>query len=508
VHHDQVSKTAPTGEYLTTGSFMIRGKKNYLPPSYLVYGFGFLFKVDETSVFRHRNERRIKTIEDDNASVVALSESSVAESATTDLRPNNENDHELSDHESVSDGESTDEDKLLTNDNDEHALSMTTIAEESDVTQVSEAIQTGELNKVDTAIPETSKPAKNGLDDFFPDTNIQLHHVKGDKFVLQRDVRTSVVTSVVNDDKEEDENIYLGDDRPIVLGEKVKVNRISAKQRRQMKKGKQTTETECEKQDDDQEQSSDTEEVNVGTTSATSSTNKVGVSQPVVQPKRGQKSKLKRVKDLYGDQDEEERRIKMELLASAGAPKELKSKKGGKGGKQQQVKGRNMQQQQAGKKGAPVKLSKEQLVVETPVIDSLSVSPDVAVADDGQEKLETAGAEHEDDAQDDEPSQTMQVDDILDTLTGQPVADDILLFCLPVCAPYAALTSYKYKVKLIPGTTKRGKAAKLAVNMFVTDKATTAREKDLFKSLKDTDLSRNMPGKVKVSSNVHKTKHK
>jgi hypothetical protein len=28
----QVSKTAPTGEYLPTGSFMIRGKKNFLPP--------------------------------------------------------------------------------------------------------------------------------------------------------------------------------------------------------------------------------------------------------------------------------------------------------------------------------------------------------------------------------------------------------------------------------------------------------------------------------------------
>ena len=26
VKHDQVSKTAPTGEYLTTGAFMIRGK--------------------------------------------------------------------------------------------------------------------------------------------------------------------------------------------------------------------------------------------------------------------------------------------------------------------------------------------------------------------------------------------------------------------------------------------------------------------------------------------------
>lgn len=30
VYHDQVSKTAPSGEYLTTGSFMIRGKYLYI----------------------------------------------------------------------------------------------------------------------------------------------------------------------------------------------------------------------------------------------------------------------------------------------------------------------------------------------------------------------------------------------------------------------------------------------------------------------------------------------
>jgi len=44
VYDHQVSKTAPTGEYLTTGSFMIRGKKNFLPPSSLVMGFGILFR--------------------------------------------------------------------------------------------------------------------------------------------------------------------------------------------------------------------------------------------------------------------------------------------------------------------------------------------------------------------------------------------------------------------------------------------------------------------------------
>ena len=45
VESSQVSKTAPSGEYLQTGSFMVRGRKNYLTPSPLVLGFAFLFKV-------------------------------------------------------------------------------------------------------------------------------------------------------------------------------------------------------------------------------------------------------------------------------------------------------------------------------------------------------------------------------------------------------------------------------------------------------------------------------
>ena len=52
VHAHQVSKTAPTGEYLTTGSFMVRGKKNYLPPCQLTLGFGVLFKLEESSIER------------------------------------------------------------------------------------------------------------------------------------------------------------------------------------------------------------------------------------------------------------------------------------------------------------------------------------------------------------------------------------------------------------------------------------------------------------------------
>lgn len=70
VHHEQVSKTAPTGEYLTTGSFMIRGKKNFLPPAPLVMGFGIFFRLDESSTANHFHERHVKTDDDNLEEVV------------------------------------------------------------------------------------------------------------------------------------------------------------------------------------------------------------------------------------------------------------------------------------------------------------------------------------------------------------------------------------------------------------------------------------------------------
>ena len=57
VNTDQVSKTAPTGEYLTTGGFMIRGKKNFLPPSQLLLGFGVMFQITEESKVHHNKHR-------------------------------------------------------------------------------------------------------------------------------------------------------------------------------------------------------------------------------------------------------------------------------------------------------------------------------------------------------------------------------------------------------------------------------------------------------------------
>merc|ERR1712130_409171 len=56
--------TAPSGEYLTVGSFMIRGKKNFLPPSQLTMGFAFLFRLEEDSIERHKDERKVRGLEE------------------------------------------------------------------------------------------------------------------------------------------------------------------------------------------------------------------------------------------------------------------------------------------------------------------------------------------------------------------------------------------------------------------------------------------------------------
>jgi hypothetical protein len=76
VYNHQVSKTAPTGEYLVTGSFMIRGKKNFLPPAQLVMGLGLMFRLDESCIEAHLQDRRKPS--DDDGTASSLSDSTTS----------------------------------------------------------------------------------------------------------------------------------------------------------------------------------------------------------------------------------------------------------------------------------------------------------------------------------------------------------------------------------------------------------------------------------------------
>ncbi|KAH8908085.1 hypothetical protein BR93DRAFT_958574 [Coniochaeta sp. PMI_546] len=63
VRAEQVSKSAPTGQFLPTGSFMVRGEKNFLPPAQLILGFALMFRLSEESTAKHVKHRIYEGVE-------------------------------------------------------------------------------------------------------------------------------------------------------------------------------------------------------------------------------------------------------------------------------------------------------------------------------------------------------------------------------------------------------------------------------------------------------------
>ncbi|EGW13412.1 Serologically defined colon cancer antigen 1-like [Cricetulus griseus] len=176
VYHHQVSKTAPTGEYLTTGSFMIRGKKNFLPPSYLMMGFSFLFKVDESCIWRHRGERKVRAQDEDIETLTSCTSELMSEEM-----------------EQLEAGDSSEEDKedlhgtpveveLLTQASQEDAAVQSgrdELGEELIQEESSEDGESKEVTKDEEPVDEMKGEEEDNLD--YPDTTIDLSHLQSQR---------------------------------------------------------------------------------------------------------------------------------------------------------------------------------------------------------------------------------------------------------------------------------------------------------------------------------------
>lgn len=154
MNSDQVLKSAPSGEYLPTGSFSIRGKKNYLPSSNLILGYSFLFKLEESSVARHADERSVKTLEEE------LSSASVSENAADDVEIE------------LSEGEDDDDPDEKENNEAENADVGSKLIDEENADDSSDDEST---EKEATSDSEEAGTA-------FPDTEIKIRHT-GKEFV-------------------------------------------------------------------------------------------------------------------------------------------------------------------------------------------------------------------------------------------------------------------------------------------------------------------------------------
>ncbi|VDN00887.1 unnamed protein product [Thelazia callipaeda] len=355
VHEHQVSRTAPTGEYLTPGSFMIRGKKNYLPTCQLQMGFGVMFKLDEDSLERHKEERKIASI----------------------LLPENDTRKESDAENDISINNSEDE-------------------KEED----------------------------------YPDIQVNL---KG----IMREVKGA-----------EDESYTI-----VQVGPSVQKKHTS--------------------------QQAGNTQGNVEVTEA----QRAKESKKIRPMNRRQKHKIEKIKKKYGDQDEEERQLRIMLLGSK--PKDTD--------KVEKKTSSNKPTESMDSSNVLLKNTNGHVSEENKIDNYAKKSKRLA------ELLEFSNFPDEEDEMLETDVALMDAEEtkMLNSLTWKPLEEDVILFAVVVVAPYQTMLNFKYKVKLTPGTGKKGKAAKCAIALFQRDKFASSQELDLLKVLaSDDQISRNIPGKM------------
>ncbi|CAA7398591.1 unnamed protein product [Spirodela intermedia] len=483
VYPHQVSKTAPTGEYLTVGSFMIRGKKNFLPPHPLVLGFGILFRLDESSLGSHLNERRVRG-EDEG-----FPDAEEPESPNFGLENGLLSRQDAEENEGPSHYLSRVHSKPAVEDTLEIDAADTEQSPSPAVFETSGPLVGNERdNPID--ISGDGSHFRNEIDQppFSPhlaeilDEALSLGPVKGStKGYMPDSPRMSMA---------EEDN---GTEGPKVASRGNPC--LSKAERRKLKKG-ETGRSDNPMDPQDHE----------GTRSniLVSEKGKNVDNQKPLRPKvtRGQKGKLKKIKEKYADQDDEERKIRMALLASAGKAnvnlEELQGKEMVADEEIQAGTGPPESSKICYKCKKPGHLSRDCQEHVEEVAKSVTweapFGPTKATTDAPERVFMEEEGIHE--ITEEEKGRLNE----LDYFTGAPLVSDVLLYAVPVCGPYNALQSYKYRVKITPGTAKKGKAAKTAMNLFSHIPEATGREKELMKACTDAELVASIVGNVKITA--------
>ncbi|CAK4521164.1 unnamed protein product [Aphanomyces euteiches] len=418
VHADQVSKTAPTGEYLTTGSFMIRGKKNYIPAARLEMGLAILFRIDESSVRNHID----------------------------DPEESNDNDQQFTPLETSHDGADDG-----TSDPVQDELAPFLPAEEANDTEE----QAAEVQNEEATHGCNENADEKAGDD---ETNVDEHTTTD---AVDKDDNVTDVADVV---------VEVDASKP---GKKI----LSAKERRDLKKKRAKGE--------------DVDNKFVQEPEATKQSKPKGPAPAAV---RGKQGKLKKMKKKYADQDEDERLLRMAALGHI-KPNALSETTSN--APEESVDG-DVDNDDDNKAGGDEQIDEEK----------------EALFKMQRERKKQLMEQEEEEAQN---------STFLETFTGNPLPNDILLFAMPVCAPYSTLELYTYKVKLTPGTQKKGKAVQFAMEHFLRLKpkpSTVAplptgapvveqenpdvdplqAQKELMKCIPESDLVGCIVGPVKVSA--------
>lgn len=171
--------------------------------------------------------------------------------------------------------------------------------------------------------------------------------------------------------------------------------------------------------------------------------------------KRGQKAKAKKISRKYRDQDEEDRAAAEALIGATAGQKKKEA--------EARVKAEREAEMVALKERRREQLQRQQQ--KTAEHEEMRR----AMMEDGVEMLD-----------EDEVERLPW----LDNLVGTPLAGDEIVEAIPVCAPWTAMGKFKYKAKLQPGATKKGRAVKDVLEKWRAD---AGRKGAMDESAQDTE---------------------
>ncbi|KAF2877923.1 hypothetical protein BDV95DRAFT_480316 [Massariosphaeria phaeospora] len=401
VTSDQVSKIGATGEYLAPGLFEIKGRKEFLPPAQLIVGLAVMFEISEESKARHQKHR----VNDPAPStLVGTASEPTQEKSTPESSSDNEDD--FPDAKIASESEDDFPDAKL----DESDSSD----EESEAGESANPLQPSSRDKATDSDSEDEDPSAVSL----PDT------------------ASSSKKPHFTETSQEDTGSLADSEQAQSKPER---RHLTARERRLLKKGQASgtaTQNSSGAPEDGDVNDEGFEEDDSQSLVKAPDTIASQSSRPAnAPPRRAQRSKAKKIAAKYADQDEEDRALAMRLLGSKSG-------------------------QQAAEATAQEKRVKEEEILANKQRRREQHLRAQAAGKAAEEARRAAheGTTAEDDAVDDEALKSQLLS--LDAFTGRLLPGDEVLSALPVCAPWSALASYKYKAKMQPGALKRGKAVK------------------------------------------------
>lgn len=441
VDASQVTKLGPGG-IVPTGEFVIKGEKHFLAPSQLVLGFGVMFQVSKESLRNH------KTAIFDVPVVPEMTPTNGASAQQAELEQPTATLVETAENANGKEPEKGPEEEQESGSDEEDA----------DQVPAKNPLQRGasESQAVNDVVGESK------------DANLDEKEEEGEEEPIDEGHEQALADGNEPQDEAED----LGDN----AGQQGDGQELSARERRALRKGQSLETPGSDKS---------------AATGKPSANGKPSTKQPPA-PSRGKKAKAKKAAAKYADQDEEERELALRVL-------------GGKSAKTE--------------KAASAQATKEARDREAQIAKQRRKAQHERAAE-AEKKRQALFEEGGDDY--DEETAAAEAADLswLPALVGMPHPEDEIIAAIPVSAPWAALGRYKYRVKLQPGTTKKGKAVKEIVGRWVAETTTgkvkkeqaedaglsladaeklRAREGDLIKTWKDTEIINTMPvGKVRI----------